>query len=84
VRFLQPGTQLIVEIAGGGDADVMSAPARTVVDRLDDSSVREPPMQSEAGKKMTLARVKSGEADAGDGNEAGFLREHLDIAERFE
>jgi hypothetical protein len=41
-------------------------------------------MQSEAGKKMTLARVKSGEADAGDGNEAGFLREHLDIAERFE
>jgi hypothetical protein len=84
VRFLQPGTQLGIEIRGRRDAHVMSAPARTVVDRPDNACVREPAVQGEAGKKVTPARIQAGEADAGDGDEAGFLREYLHVAERFE
>jgi hypothetical protein len=41
-------------------------------------------MKGESGKKIALARIETGKADARDGNEAGFLREHLDVAERFE
>jgi hypothetical protein len=33
---------------------------------------------------MILAWVQAGETDAGDCDEASFLREHLDVAERFE
>ena len=41
-------------------------------------------MEGKARKEMVFARVQAGEADAGDGDEAGLLRKHLDVAERFE
>jgi len=34
--------------------------------------------------KLIFARIQTGEPDAGDGDEAGFLGEHLDVAERLE
>jgi hypothetical protein len=40
-------------------------------------------MQGETGNKVIFARVQAGEADAGDGDQASFLWEHLDVAERF-
>ena len=84
MRFLQPVTQLVVEVGGRCDSDEVSAPARTVVDCLDNSTVREPSMERERGKKVVLARIETGEADARDGHEAGLLRDHLHVAERFE
>src|SRR5262249_32464527 len=84
VRFLQPGAQLVVQIGGRCDADVVSAPAGAVVDCFDNSTAREPAMECETGEEMVLARIETGETDARDGNEAGLLREHLDVAERFE
>ena len=33
---------------------------------------------------MIFPRVETGESDAGDGDEAGLLGEHLNVAERFE
>jgi len=41
-------------------------------------------MEGEAGDEVIFARVQTGESDAGDGDEAGFLGKHLDVAERFE
>src|SRR5262245_5485275 len=41
-------------------------------------------MESKAREEVVLARVQTGEADPCDDNEAGLLREHLDVGERFE
>src|SRR5262245_39986928 len=84
VRFLQPGAQLVVQIGGRCDADVVSAPARAVVDCSDNSTVREPAMEGETSEEVVLARRETGEANTRDGDKAGLLREHLDVAERFE
>ena len=40
-------------------------------------------MQGKGGNEVVFARVEPREADTRDGDEAGFLREHLDVAERF-
>ena len=40
-------------------------------------------MEGEGGHEVIFARVQTGESDAGDGDQAGFLWEHLDVAERF-
>jgi hypothetical protein len=40
-------------------------------------------MQGETDHKVIFAQVQAGEADAGDGHQAGFLWEHLDVAERL-
>ena len=40
-------------------------------------------MEGEGGHEVILARVQTGESDAGDGDQAGLLGEHLDVAERF-
>ena len=63
---------------------MVSTPARVVVDLLHDSTVREPALEGKGGHQVVLARIEAGEADAGDGDEAGFLRKDLDVAERFE
>jgi hypothetical protein len=41
-------------------------------------------MQGEARKKVVLSWVQPRETDAGDGDKAGLLRKHLDIAEGLE
>ena len=84
VRLLQPRAKLAVQVGGRCDADVVPAPARTVVDRLDDSPILNPAMEGERGHEVILARIQTGESDAGDGDETGLLGEHLDVAERFE
>jgi hypothetical protein len=58
---------MAVEIGDRRDADVVPAPARAVVDRPDNSTVREP---GKGRNEMVFAWVESGEADARDGNEA--------------
>jgi hypothetical protein len=84
VRFLQPGTELAVQIRGQRDPDEMSAPTRAVVDSLENARAREPTMQGEARQKVVFSWVQPGETDAGDGDKAGLLGKHLDIAEGFE
>ena len=41
-------------------------------------------MEREGGQEVIFARRETGESHAGNGDEAGFLGKHLDVAERFE
>jgi hypothetical protein len=38
-------------------------------------------MERKGGHEMVFPRVQTGKADPGDGDEAGFLWQHLHIAE---
>ena len=81
VRFLQPVAQLIVQIDVRRDPDVVTAPARAVIDSLGNSMMLQPAMEGEAGQEVLFARVEAGKSDARDSDETGFLGEDLDVAE---
>ena len=84
VRFLKPGDQFIVEVGLGSDADIVSPPPRPIVDGLDDSRTVKPAMRRKAGQEPVLAGLKPAESDPCDADQAGLLRDDLNIAEGVE
>jgi hypothetical protein len=61
VRFLQPGLEFVVQVRFRLHEDVVTAPFRSVVCRLDNPRAVQPPMQGETGKKPVLARWQASE-----------------------
>jgi hypothetical protein len=61
VRFLQPGLEFVVQVGFRLHEDVVTAPFRSVVCRLDNPRAVQPPMQGETGKKPVLARWQASE-----------------------
>ena len=82
--FLKPRDQFVVEVGLGSDADVVSPPPRPVVDSLDDARAVKPAMQREAGQEPVLAGGEPAESDPCDADQAGLLRDDLNIAEGVE
>jgi len=81
VGLLQPAFQRIVQIFDRSNGHGMDAPPRAIVLCSNHPRTFQPSMQREVGHEVILARRQPGEADAGDADEARFLRNDLNVTE---